>query len=98
MTCQTAGFHGFHQIHGRIKTRSGHFQSRTAADTGYMIVAGAPVRHDEAVEAPAATECVLQQIGVFVGISAVYPVVGGHDGLGCAFRYRDFKIGQVNFP
>ena len=63
-----------------------------------MVVAGTPVGHDETVESPLVTERIQQQFLVFIGVSAVYTVVGGHDGFGFALFDGDFKTGQVNFP
>ncbi len=58
-------------------------------------VHGAPVRHDEALEAPVALQNVGQQERVFTGIDAVHPVVGAHDRAGLADLARDLERQQV---
>ena len=37
-------------------------------------------------------------MGVFVGISAIYHIIGGHNGFCAAFLYGNFKAGEINLP
>ena len=63
-----------------------------------MVVAGAPVRHHIAFEAPLLAQDIREQMGIFIGIHAVDQIVAGHDGLGIALFHRDLKAGQIDLP
>ena len=87
-----------HQLVGAVAAGGGHLQMGAGPNAVHKIVAGAPVGHHEAVEAPGVPKDFLEKLLVFVGVDAVDHVIGGHDGLGMALGDGDLKIGEVDLP
>ena len=88
-------FQGGHQLPVAVADGAGHLQVAARLDAGGLAVAAAPVGDHKAVKAPLVPEDLGEQVGVLVGVGAVYLVVGGHDGLGMALLDGDLKVGEV---
>ena len=91
-------FYRFHKTNGGIQAGVGHFQGGACPDTCGVVIAAAPVGHDEAAESPVLAQDILEQVGVFVGVGAVYRVIAGHDGFWMPLFYGDLKGGKVDLP
>ena len=95
---QGAGLHRSHQLPVTVAAGGRHLQGVSAAGALSAVVAAAPVGDHEAVKAPLVHQNVPQQFLVLVGVLAVDPVVGRHDGHGVSLFYGDLKAGQVDLP
>ena len=63
-----------------------------------MVVGASPVCDHNTLVSPLVPEYVLQQVGIFIGISSVYLIVACHQGLCVSLFDSDFKTGQIYFP
>ena len=89
---------GGHQFPVAVADGAGHFQVAARLDARGLAVAAAPVGDHKAVKAPLVPEDFRKQMGILIGVGAVYFVVGGHDGLGAALFDGNFKVGEVQLP
>ena len=76
-----------------------HFQIQACIQGGPTVMIGAPVGHDDALEAPFVAQHVGQQPMVLCGMHAVDAVVGAHDGprlglLDDVFEGREVDLAQ----
>ena len=86
-------FYRFHKAHGAVRAGGGHHQVGACLDPCRVVIVSAPVGDHKAVKAPLLPKNFRKQMGVFVGIGAVYYIVAGHDGLGPALGDGHFKGG-----
>ena len=77
---------------------AGHLQVAPRFQAVHLAVAGPPVGDHNPIKSPLLPENFGEQVGIFVGVGSVHPVVGGHDPQGAALLHGDLKPGEVQLP
>jgi len=75
---------------------AGHFQIHAGIHRGDGAIGAAPVRNDEALEAPLFLKHILQQERVFGTVHAIDLVVGGHHRPYAGFLNRRLEGGEID--
>ena len=74
-----------------------HFEVEARIEGGHAVVVGAPVAHDDALEAPFIAQHVGEQPVILGGMYAVDAVVCAHDGPRLGFLDDVFECREVDF-
>ena len=74
-----------------------HFEVEARIEGGHAVVVGAPVAHDDALEAPFVAQHVGEQPVILGGMYAVDAVVCAHDGPRLGFLDNVFECREVDF-
>ena len=93
-------FPGADRFHNRLDApllRAGHFQIEAALERGHPVTHRAPVRDDQALEAPFIFEDIGQQVVMLGSKCAVDLVIRAHHRPGFGLLDGFFKGGQVDF-
>ena len=92
---QLAGLHGAQHALVVHAAAAGHFQIQAGGNPGGPVIGGAPIRHDQPLEAPVVAEHLVQEPVVLAAIGTVEAVVRTHHRPGLRFAHRDFKPAQI---
>ena len=74
-----------------------HFEVEARVEGGHAVVVGAPVAHDDALEAPFVAQHVGEQPVILGGMYAIDAVVCAHDGPRLGFLDDVFECREVDF-